>query len=108
MQPSPSLKVEPLWLRPETPVAALHIGENNFQGTIFVMIVSLLLSCPKVRFEHVGCASGCVSKTVPINIQAAEVLTSEASSENVRFIDVLTFFSHDNMVKNNKVIPLSL
>ena len=67
-----------------------------------------LLSCPKVRFKHVCGASGCVFKTVPINIQAAEVLTSDASSEIVWSIDVLTFLSHHNMVKNNKAIPLSL
>ena len=33
--------------------------------------------------------------------------TSDASSENVRSINVLTFLSHHNMVKNNKAIPLS-
>ena len=61
-----------------------------------------MLNCPKVHLRRVCGASGCAFKTVPINIQAAEVLTSDASSENVRSIDVLTFLSHHNMVKKRQ------
>ena len=52
--------------------------------------VTEVLSCPKVRFKHVCCASDYIFITASMNIQAAEVLTSDASSEHVQSIDVLT------------------
>ena len=67
-----------------------------------------MLSCPKVRIKHICGASGCVFNTIPINIQADEVLTNDASSENVRSIDVLTFFISSQHGEKQKEILLSL
>ena len=63
------------------------------------MKYNALLSCPKVRFKHVGCVSGCVFNIVPMNIQAAEVLTSDVSSEISGPLMFSPFLSHDNMEK---------